>query len=240
MRKLNLLYLVVFLTSFIPVSIAQTVGEEYEGQASYYHHKFNFRRTSSGEMFHNDELTAAHRYLPFGTLVEVTNVENQFSVIVKINDRGPHARNRLIDLSQGAAQAINMLHLGTARVKVKIIALPNPDEILLPPVLADATNMPIVPTINSSIDGIVEVPAMASSAIAIPTIEIPQHEPLDIDKSGAVWVVRINKPIPAVPKPVVTVQAKDPAVVAAPKPDIPQHEPLEIDKSGDVWRVVIR
>ena len=91
------------------------------GQASYYADKFNGRKTASGEVFDNSKFTAAHNSLPFNTMVKVTNIDNGKSVIVKINDRGPFAKNRIIDLTKAAAVELNMLVSGTAEVEVEII-----------------------------------------------------------------------------------------------------------------------
>jgi rare lipoprotein A len=77
-----------------------------EGMASYYADALQGRRTASGELFDMHALTAAHRTLPFGTRVEVTNLENGRSVVVRINDRGPYAEGRVIDLSQAAAREL--------------------------------------------------------------------------------------------------------------------------------------
>lgn len=89
------------------------------GKASYYHNKFNGRRTASGEIFSNKKLTAAHRSLPMGTYVRVTNLKNKRQVTVRINDRGPFVKGRIIDLSRAAAQKIGMIHAGVAEVKVE-------------------------------------------------------------------------------------------------------------------------
>lgn len=89
-----------------------------EGQASYYGAKHQGQRTASGERFDQQQLTAAHRSLPFGTRVRVTNLNNDKSVIVRINDRGPYARSRIIDLSRQAAQQLDMLRSGVAPVRV--------------------------------------------------------------------------------------------------------------------------
>lgn len=89
-----------------------------EGQASYYGAKHQGKRTASGERFDQNQLTAAHRSLPFGTQVRVTNLNNEKSVIVRINDRGPYARSRIIDLSRHAAQQLGMLRSGVAPVRV--------------------------------------------------------------------------------------------------------------------------
>ena len=87
--------------------------------ASYYGEPFHGRPTSSGEPFDMNAYTAAHRTLPFGTMVEVTNLENGKKVIVRINDRGPFVGNREIDLSRAAAEALGMIGQGIARVSIK-------------------------------------------------------------------------------------------------------------------------
>ena len=88
------------------------------GKASWYGGKFHGRRTSSGERFDMNELTAAHPTLAFGTRVRVLNVANGREVVVRINDRGPHIRSRIIDLSKAAAAALGFLHTGEARVEL--------------------------------------------------------------------------------------------------------------------------
>ncbi|MEO4045736.1 septal ring lytic transglycosylase RlpA family protein [Pseudomonas sp. CAU 1711] len=90
-----------------------------QGQASYYALRSNGRRTASGERLDNRGFTAAHRELPFGTRVKVTNLANERSVVVRITDRGPHGRGRLIDLTQAAARQLDMLRAGVAQVRVE-------------------------------------------------------------------------------------------------------------------------
>ncbi len=90
-----------------------------QGKASYYAARHHGRRTASGERLNNNALTAAHRELPFGTQVKVTNLSNERSVVVRITDRGPHGRGRLIDLSQAAARQLDMLRAGVAQVRVE-------------------------------------------------------------------------------------------------------------------------
>lgn len=92
-----------------------------KGLASWYGHKFNKKRTSSGERFNMYKMTAAHKTLPLSTYVQVTNLSNGKHVIVKVNDRGPFVSNRLIDLSYAAAKKLGMVHRGTTRVEVKAI-----------------------------------------------------------------------------------------------------------------------
>jgi rare lipoprotein A len=91
------------------------------GTASYYGPGFHGRKTANGERFDQHGNTAAHRTLPFGTRVRVTNLANGESVVVRINDRGPFKRGRIIDLSLGAARKIGMVGTGTARVRVEVI-----------------------------------------------------------------------------------------------------------------------
>ncbi len=96
---------------------------EKTGQASYYHKKFNGRQTASGDIYDDAKFTAAHRTLPIGTYVLVTNLRNDRKVVVRINDRGPFAKSRIIDLSKIAAAQIGMIASGTANVKVEKLHL---------------------------------------------------------------------------------------------------------------------
>ena len=89
------------------------------GVASYYGGKFHGRRTASGEIFNKNALTAAHRSLPFGTKLKVTNLRNGRTVLVRVNDRGPHVRGRIIDLSHAAAKKIGLK--GVVRVKLEVL-----------------------------------------------------------------------------------------------------------------------
>lgn len=102
-------------------SSANDNDEVKTSYASYYHDKFNGRRTASGEVFSNSKLTAAHRTLPFGTKVKVTNLRNGESVVVTINDRGPFHASRALDLSKAAFDEIGSLHRGTMPVEYQIV-----------------------------------------------------------------------------------------------------------------------
>ena len=90
-----------------------------DGMASYYGHELAGNRTASGERFNPKALTAAHRTLPLGSKLKVTNKKNGKSVIVRVNDRGPFVKKRLIDLSLGAAQKISMVAAGHAAVRIE-------------------------------------------------------------------------------------------------------------------------
>lgn len=92
------------------------------GSASYYSAKFHGRRTASGEAFDNNAMTAAHRTLPFGSLVRVTNLTTGKTVVVRINDRGPFSRGRMIDVSRAAAEELGLIARGHAMVELALIA----------------------------------------------------------------------------------------------------------------------
>jgi rare lipoprotein A len=92
-----------------------------DGIASYYGKNHHGKKTANGEIFNMYKLTAAHRSLPFGTKVKVTNLSNNRSVIVRINDRGPYITGRSIDLSQAAAERLEMIRPGIVRVKMEIL-----------------------------------------------------------------------------------------------------------------------
>ncbi len=111
--------LLLFSSSY---GLAQSFTET--GWASWYGPNFAGRQTANGEIFDPSQLTAAHQYLPFGTLLRVTNLSNNLTVVVRINDRGPFLKNRIIDLSRYAAEQIDMIKPGTAEVKIEEIAAP--------------------------------------------------------------------------------------------------------------------
>jgi rare lipoprotein A len=108
----------------VPLAPAR-IGSTETGVASWYGIPYHGRRAASGEVYDMEALTAAHRKLPFQTWVEVTNLSNGRRIDVRINDRGPFARGRIIDLSQAAARDIDMLGPGTAPVRLKVIARPH-------------------------------------------------------------------------------------------------------------------
>lgn len=92
-----------------------------EGVASYYADDYHGKQTSNGEVFDMNDLTAAHRTFPFGTKVRVTNLENKKSVLVRVNDRGPFKEGRIIDLSLSAAKELDLIRMGTAKVKLEVL-----------------------------------------------------------------------------------------------------------------------
>lgn len=98
-----------------------TTDAKKTSYASYYHDKFNGRKTASGEVFDNSKLTAAHRTLPFGTEIRVTNLNNGKEVIVTVNDRGPFHSSRVLDMSKAAFDEIGNIDRGTIPVEYEIV-----------------------------------------------------------------------------------------------------------------------
>ena len=116
MRRIICILLIAFI---FPV-----LASAEEGLASWYGGKFQGRQTASGEVFDTNLLTAAHKELAFGTIVRVTNLRNDQAVTVRINDRGPFVRGRIIDLSRAAAEAVDLVSMGVAPVKVEVLESP--------------------------------------------------------------------------------------------------------------------
>jgi rare lipoprotein A len=101
-------------------------GETEKGEASWYGPSFQGKQTADGEIFDKNQLTAAHRHLPFNSVVRVTNLDNGKSVEVRINDRGPYEDGRIIDVSEAAADILDMKKAGVIRVEIEIIQLGSP------------------------------------------------------------------------------------------------------------------
>lgn len=119
MKKIGTL--VTLLSLFILSTDAVATSHKLVGEASYYADLHHGRKTASGEIFNMHALTAAHRTIPLGTKVKVTNLGNGKSVRVKVNDRGPYAKGRVIDLSREAAVQLGMLKSGVAKVNIEIL-----------------------------------------------------------------------------------------------------------------------
>lgn len=115
-------YLLPAVIMATPFSAQATADADLgSGHASYYSNEFAGRRTASGEIFNPSAFTAAHRTVAFGTRVKVTHLGNGREVIVRVNDRGPWGRGRIIDLSYAAAKQIGMHRSGTAQVKLSLV-----------------------------------------------------------------------------------------------------------------------
>ncbi|HWB27105.1 MAG TPA: septal ring lytic transglycosylase RlpA family protein [Chitinophagaceae bacterium] len=110
-------YILLLTCSLLLTSCGRFITEN--GKASYYGDEYNGKKTASGETFNKNKLTAAHKTLPFGTVVIVKNMSNGKTVKVTITDRGPYTKGRIIDLSEKAASKIDMINQGVAEVQLK-------------------------------------------------------------------------------------------------------------------------
>lgn len=117
----------VYVTTAGPRAARMVDGFEQRGTASYYGPGFQGRKTASGEIFDMNDMTCAHRTLPFGTVLLVRNLGNGREATVRVNDRGPYVSGRIVDLSRAAADRIGMLGTGTAEVLLKVIGVGDDD-----------------------------------------------------------------------------------------------------------------
>jgi rare lipoprotein A len=113
--------LIVIPLLFISIGLFAQTGFVQEGKASFYADKFEGRVTASGERYSHQKATCAHLSLPFGSLVKVTNLSNNMSMVLRVNDRGPFVPNRIIDLSRSAAEKLGLLTDGLADVRVELL-----------------------------------------------------------------------------------------------------------------------
>jgi rare lipoprotein A len=171
------------------------------GIASWYGPTFYGHRTANGEMYDGNQLTAAHRTLPMPVNVRVTNLDNGKSIIVRVNDRGPYARGRIIDLSAKAAQLLDVVKSGTARVRVTYLARadlnggPPPSE--TPPDIASA--LPAVPAGKVESSGLATLPgAPVAPSVAVAALPAPPPEATTGAAAAATPSDQVTKvPVPA-------------------------------------------
>jgi rare lipoprotein A len=107
--------------SVMQETMIEQVDSLVQGKASFYGSEFNGRKTANGEIYDETALTAAHRTLPFGTVLRVTNLRNGLSVIVRINDRGPFHPDRVLDISKSAAEEIDLIRFGVTEIEAEIL-----------------------------------------------------------------------------------------------------------------------
>ncbi len=112
---------------FVFSLLSATLSDTEKGSATFYSSAFNGRRTSSGEVFNNSLLTAAHKSIAFGTTVKVTNIKNDSVVLLKINDRLPKSSSHIIDVTLAAAKKLNFVRNGSAPVTIEIVSEKNED-----------------------------------------------------------------------------------------------------------------
>ena len=167
------------------------------GIASWYGPTFYGKRTANGEMYDGNTLTAAHRTLPLPVNVRVTNLENGKSIIVRVNDRGPYARGRIIDLSKRAAELLDVVQTGTARVRVTYMGradLNGKPVSETPPEIANA--LPAAPS------GQVQLAPLAGSQA--PAVATDQRPPAPIPQQLFAEASQVNDQVTKVPVPAVT------------------------------------
>lgn len=184
-RLHNLICITVIFALFSAMPlIAETELFKLEAVASYYGAEFHGRPTSSGEIFDMNAFTAAHKTLPFGTMLEVTNLENGKMVVVRVNDRGPFVADRELDVSRAAALELGMITTGTARVSIRKIVnydgAGNGGTVSPAPVTSDT---PVGPT-TAAITETPAAPVTANPVTAIPVTANPV-KPVEAGQSAA-------------------------------------------------------
>lgn len=148
---MNRILAIPFLLFFSITSWAQV----QTGKASFYADKFEGRRTASGVKYHHNKATAAHRHLPFGTKVRVTNLANNKTTVVEINDRGPFVSGRIIDLSKSAAQKLGYIPIGVTDVVLEVVGgdADTIDDVSIPTETASNTDNPTsTPASNANVE----------------------------------------------------------------------------------------
>jgi rare lipoprotein A len=120
----RILILILLAFAWQPEAFSQvSLGKTETGRASYYSTRFHGKKTSFGETHKSTELSAAHRTYPHNTMLEVTNLDNDKKVIVRVNDRGPYSRNRLVDISKEAAKQLGIISQGVGNVSVRVVGM---------------------------------------------------------------------------------------------------------------------
>jgi rare lipoprotein A len=206
-------------------------GVPLEGLASWYGPEFAGRPTANGEIFDPQSMTAAHRTLPFGTIVDVTNLKNGRTTRVRINDRGPFVGNRIIDLSYAAAASLQMVEDGVSMVRLDIIRLGKGEREAPEPyrVTIDLRPSEEIPIVRST---------PATQSPTQPAAPPPSPEPVrTLDESGPVEVTEIAEPpapSSARPTPTTTTTA-----TTAPPPAAPAAQPASRATTGSAWKVQV-
>lgn len=161
------------------------VGETATGIASWYGPGFHGKKTSNGETYNQNAFTAAHKTLPMNTILSVTNLDNGRKTTVRINDRGPFAENRIIDLSKAAATRLDMITSGTAPVKLEVIGFDSSDGTSTPaPVSSDIIIENAQEQNSSTLGDLIDVPAATPAT--------PAAQVTDTDYTGGGFMVQIG------------------------------------------------
>lgn len=210
------------------------------GIASWYGPDFHGKNTANGEVYNMNDLTAAHPTLPLPSIVRVTNLDNGRSIVVRVNDRGPYVRGRIIDLSRRAAQLIGMIGTGTAKVRVQIL----PDESRQAVLLAQQGEIPsaeriasAVPTEKVSAETLVPPPGVQAASSPAPAAApaLPAQPP----PAPVVIASAQAAPLPAQGTPFAAPQPVERAPLAAPKAAGPSPMPVPAAAAADPVKAVL-
>ncbi|MDR0408899.1 MAG: septal ring lytic transglycosylase RlpA family protein [Spirochaetaceae bacterium] len=210
-----------FAASFCAAQTPADSSYRQEGIASWYGTEFEGRPTASGELFDPNQFTAAHPDLPFGTLLIVTNALNGEQVFVRVNDRGPFVKTRIIDVSKAAAEKLNMLETGTAQVIVELAPRnvnaantpaqaqpPNQNTPATQPAVTAQQIPPVQPQVNQN------VPAASQPAVTAQQISPPVQPQPDPNALASQPVATAQQIAPVQPQPNENIPASQPAVTA--------------------------
>lgn len=186
------------------------------GNASWYGDAFHGRLTANGEIYDRDSFTAAHPTMPLPSYARVTNLRNHYSMVVRVNDRGPFASNRVMDVSRRVAEALDFKRTGTARIKVEYVGRAS---------LAGSDDAKLYATLRTN------GPAQWNEAEPVMTAEAPRPQPATVATSDLA-PRPVLRPEPARPEPMLREASYEPAPVPPPHPQIaPRPEP--------VWRAPV-
>src|SRR5579872_2208173 len=218
----------------VPIAPAR-IGSTETGVASWYGAPYDGRRAASGEVYDMRQLTAAHRRLPFQTWVEVTNLSNGKQVDVRINDRGPFVKGRILDLSQAAARDIDMLRAGTARVRLKVIRPPNPLPNTSPrepvEIAASPTAVPTTPATETPFaDSEAPVPVSPTpvASLTTTTSDAAPYVTAPAITTAPVPATQVGAPTPVVASSLTTPRAPSYVVQAGAFSDAARAESLRV------------
>ncbi len=223
MRNLHYTFTLTFLFLFGTAFSVQAQSGVELGMASYYADAFQGRKTASGELYDKNKYSAAHKDLPFGTLVRVTRLDNKMSVKVRINDRGPYIAGRIIELSRVAAQKVDLIDDGDANVKVEILEKGSLDDMAN---IEKPISKPAPPKVEKK-----SVPASYSTTPKKKVVKAPAKPKPAPAKSVA-------RTAPA-PKPVLSTKGDDSAV-SIESPEEMKFLTLKNFKTYDLYKIDIK
>ena len=180
MRPVFLLFVACF--SLFSISVLHASGEPEYGKATYYADKLHGRKTASGEVYDKQKLTCAHKTHPFGTTLRITRVDNNASVLVKVTDRGPYHDGYVVDISRAAAEKIDLIKAGTARVKVEVVEDGSSDKPVANPTPESISNTTAA---ADNADGKVMLKYQGTSTASANAVESPATIPANTQAKPA-------------------------------------------------------